>query len=315
MADIRNVAVIGGGLIGASWAALFVAQGLSVRVHEPDGNTADQVIARVRAAWPDLQALGLTDLEVDTALARLVVTPDMSLACQDIDFVQECGPDRLEVKHAIIARVESCIAPETVIASSSSALLPSEIQARASHPGRILVGHPFNPPHLIPLVELVAGQATRPQAVEAARAFYESLGREVIVPQRELRGHVANRLTAALYREAVHLVAEGVASVADVDRAVSAGPGLRWALMGPHLTYHLGGGAGGFRHYITHLGPAQQARWAELGSPTLDTATIDALIAGVEDELAALDADTLPERRDAALVGLLQLKQRLGFGG
>lgn len=315
MADIRNVAVIGGGLIGASWAALFLAQGLSVRVHEPDGNTADQVAARVRAAWPDLQALGLTDHDVDKALARLVVTPDMSLACQDIDFVQECGPDRLEVKHAIIARVESCIAPETVIASSSSALLPSEIQARASYPGRILVGHPFNPPHLIPLVELVAGQATTPQAVEVARAFYESLGREVIVPQRELRGHVANRLTAALYREAVHLVAEGVASVADVDRAVSAGPGLRWALMGPHLTYHLGGGAGGFRHYITHLGPAQQARWAELGSPTLDTATIDALIAGVEDELAALDADTLPERRDAALVGLLQLKQRLGFGG
>lgn len=315
MPDIRNVAVIGGGLIGASWAALFLARGLSVRVQEPEADTAAQVAARVGKAWPDLTALGLADLPLEKALDALTVTDDIKDACEGADFVQECGPDRLELKHAIVAAIEVWIAPQTVIASSSSALLPSEIQAQAAHPGRVLVGHPFNPPHLIPLVELVAGRATTPQAMVTARAFYERLGREVIEPRKELRGHVANRLTAALYREAVHLVAEGVASVADVDRAVSAGPGLRWALMGPHLTYHLGGGAGGFRHYITHLGPAQQARWDELGTPVLDAATVQALIAGVEDELSGLDVGTLPERRDAALVGLLQLKRRLGFDG
>ncbi len=310
---IERVAVIGGGLIGASWAALFLAHGLTVAVHEPAADVAQGVARRVADAWPDLQALGLARGTFDAAQPRLTVTSDVAAALQTTDFVQECGPDRLPLKHRIIAAIEPHLKPEVIIASSSSALMPSEIQQGATHPDRILVGHPFNPPHLIPLVELVAGHATSQNAVERAQAFYHRLGREVIVPLREMRGHVANRLTAALYREAVHLVAEGIATVADVDRAISAGPGLRWALMGPHLTYYLGGGDGGLRHYLEHLGPAQEARWAELGAPRLDARTIAALVSGMDDALKGSTADTLAARRDAALVALLRAKADSGL--
>ncbi|MCM2562193.1 3-hydroxyacyl-CoA dehydrogenase NAD-binding domain-containing protein [Lutimaribacter sp. EGI FJ00015] len=312
--EIQRVTVIGGGLIGASWAALFLAHGLSVTVQDIDKAAEARVLAQLAAAWPDLQALGLARTTLEAAQAALRVTPDMQAALQGVQFVQECGPDRLPVKREIIAGIEAHVTANVIIASSSSALMASEMQQGAAHPGRILVGHPFNPPHLVPLVELVPGRHTEAETVTTARAFYEGLGREIVVPLRESRGHVANRLTAALYREAVHLVAEGIATVEDVDRAVSAGPGLRWALMGPHLTYHMGGGEGGLRHYLEHLGPAQERRWADLGTPRLDAATVDALVSGLDAALARMDETTLARRRDAALVALVLARRDQGFG-
>ncbi|SIT09343.1 3-hydroxyacyl-CoA dehydrogenase [Roseivivax lentus] len=306
-----RIAIVGGGLIGASWAALFLAHGAHVAVQDPDPEAEARVARTLAAAWPDLQALGLAEGPVP--MERLLVTTDLAEACREAEFVQECGPDRIAVKREIVAALEAHLGAAVPIASSTSSLLASDIQEGAAHPGRVFVAHPFNPPHLIPLVELVAGRATDPEVIEAARAFYGGLGRDVIVVRKEVIGHIANRLSAALYREAVHLVAEGIASVADVDRAVASGPGLRWALMGPHLTYHLGGGDGGFRHYIRHLGPTQAARWAELGSPELTEPVIAQLIAGVDAELDEYAGTDLVRARDAGLIAILQARARQGL--
>lgn len=310
---ISRVAIIGGGLIGSSWAALFLAHGLEVSVQDPVDGFETRVREFVSRAWPDLKAFGAK--EDIPPFERLHFAHDIESACQNVDFVQECGPDRIGVKRLIVAEIEAALDPDILISSSTSALLASDIQEGAQHPERILVGHPFNPPHLMPLVEIVAGRLTSASAVAEAREFYTRLKREVILVEKEVIGHIANRLSAALFREAVHLVSAGIASVEDVDRAVSFGPGLRWALMGPHLTYHLGGGAGGYRGYMKHLGPTQTDRWAELGEPELNPETIAKLVEGVDAELLALDQDRLAEMRDKALVGLIKLKQDVGLQG
>lgn len=305
----RSIGVLGGGLIGMSWASLFLARGLRVVVVDTDPKTKATLAQFVEQAWPHLQALGLTQAD-KPGIAE--VSDDIQ-ALQSVDFVQENGPDRLEIKQQLIAELEQVIGPQVVIASSSSSLKPSDIQANATHPDRILVAHPMNPPHLVPMVELVAGQATSETALQTAEVFYDDLQRVTIRVKKEVAGHLANRLTSALYREAVHLVAEGIADVANIDKAIAYGPGMRWALMGPHLIYHLGGGAGGYRHYLDHLGPTQQARWAELGTPELTPEVRDALVAGVAQELTQQDTDTLVDRRDEALVQLMELKRKFGF--
>ncbi|UYV37015.1 3-hydroxyacyl-CoA dehydrogenase NAD-binding domain-containing protein [Rhodobacteraceae bacterium D3-12] len=310
MADITRIAVIGGGLIGQSWAALFLAHGMRVTVQD----VAEGVEARVRdavaAAWPDLERLGMAQGPVPQERLRFATT--IGAACEGVDLVQECGPDRIDAKRAILAEIEAGAPEAALIASSTSSLLASDIQAQAVHPGRVLVAHPFNPPHLIPLVELVPGKATDAEAMARAAAFYTRIGREVITLKRDVVGHVANRLTSAVFREAVHLVSEGYASAGDVDRAMAFGPGLRWALMGPFATYHLGGGDGGFRHYMAHLGPTQAARWAELGDPVLSDEVSATLVDEVEGMLAGLGEGDLKRLRDEGLVGLLRLKGRIG---
>lgn len=307
---IQHIAIIGAGLIGASWAALFLSKRLRVTVCDPSQAALDCVPHFITTAWQDLAQLD--DIAAMPPLDRLTLTQDIATACAQADMVQECGPDRIGIKQQIVAAIEAALAPAAIIASSTSSLMASDIQDGARHPGRILVAHPMNPPHLVPLVELVAGRATDPAAITAARAFYDGIGRVTVVVQKERVGHLANRLTSALYREAVSLVAEGVATVADVDRAIAHGPGLRWAFMGPHLTYHLGGGAGGYRHYLDHLGPTQVARWADQTTPALTPALIDTLVAGIEEATAGESPATLARRRDAALVALAKLKRDLG---
>jgi len=309
MQELKKVAVIGGGLIGMSWTSLFLARGLTVVVVEPRPEAESELRNFVAAAWPKLQALGLTSSETP----RHAEFSGAIGSLTDIDFVQENGPDRIEVKRQLVRALEQVIAPEVVIASSTSSLLASEIQSAAQHPERILVGHPMNPPHLVPMVELVAGKQTSEASMQRAEAFYRQMQRVTIRVQQEVVGHLANRLTAALYREAVHIAAEGIASVADIDKAITYGPGMRWALVGPHLGYHLGGGAGGYQHYLDHLGPTQESRWQELGKPKLTAEVKAVLVAGVEQELEGQDRQTLTERRDEALVELYQLKQKYGF--
>lgn len=306
---IEHVGIAGGGLIGMSWAALYLAQGLRVSVFDPAPDTKDRLARFVADAWPHLAALGLT--RSDRPKSAIVSnSPDVLTGT---DFVQENGPDRIAVKQDLIETLEEVVAPQVIIASSTSSLRATDIQARARHPERILVAHPMNPPHLVPMVELVAGDATATTTVDLAEAFYRRMHRVPVRVRKEVPGHLANRLTSALYREAVHLVAEGIADVADIDTAIAYGPGMRWALMGPHLIYHLGGGAGGYRGYLDHLGPTQVARWAELGSPELTDAVKDALVTGLDAELAAQDTETLRARRDAALVELATLKTKHGF--
>ena len=305
----RNVAVIGGGLIGMSWASLFLARGANVVVVDPRPEVQAALNEFISRAWPLLNSMGLaTQAEAAEAQFRLELG-DLS----DVDFVQENGPDRIEVKRAIVAELEQAIAADVVIASSTSSLRPSDLQIGASHPERILVGHPMNPPHMVPMVELVAGRMTSSEAMDKAEDFYTQMDRVVIRVKKEVTGHLANRLTSALYREAVYLVAEGIADVRDIDKAITYGPGLRWALLGPHLTYHLGGGRGGYRQYLDHLGPTQEARWKELGESSLSEELKQILVAGIEQELLEQDQDSLVQRRDQALLELLQIKKKFGF--
>ncbi|MEI2416570.1 3-hydroxyacyl-CoA dehydrogenase NAD-binding domain-containing protein [Orrella sp. JC864] len=308
-ARIQTVGVVGGGLIGLSWAALFLARGLDVIVYDPSEAAEKDVQPFIEAAWTGLAELGLT-LQ---AAPRL---PRFTTRMQDLagaDFVQENGPDRIEVKRKIIAAIEAAVRADVPIASSTSSLIASDIQAEAAHPQRILVAHPMNPPHMVPLVELVAGKLTDARFVDLAEAFYQRMQRVTIRVRKEVVGHLANRLTSALYREAVHIAAEGIASVEDIDKAMSYGPGLRWALIGPHMTYHLGGGKGGYRHYLDHLGPTQENRWKELGSPALTEAVKAQLVQGVQEEMKSQDTATLVDRRDAALAAVLKIKKQYGF--
>jgi carnitine 3-dehydrogenase len=294
MTPVTRVAVIGTGVIGASWTTHFLAHGLDVVASDPAPGAEERLRAAVGAH------------------ERLAFTADPGEAAASADFVQENGPERPDVKNALFATLDAAARPDVVLASSSSTLLPSALaRACARHPERVVVGHPFHPPHLVPLVEVVPGQATAEAAVEAAMAFYAAVGKKPVRLRRELPGHLANRLQAALWREAYSLVQSGAASVADVDTAIAYGPGLRWALLGPLATQHLSGGAGGLAHVLAHLGPPTEAIWRDLGEPDMTPELVADLVAGVEEELDGADPVELATRRDAALRAVLAAKTDL----
>ena len=278
-------------------------------VYDSDENALLNVKKIVERAWRDLAAL-TPDLPL-LPWEDLLLTQDLKLVCRNTEWVQENAPDNLEIKRRLLSNVEGVLEKHIPIASSTTALKASDIQADMTHPERFIVGHPFNPPHLIPLVEVVAGEKTNPELKERAKAFYESYGKEVIIPKREATGHIANRLNAALYREVVHMVATGIATVKDIDRSIVHGPGLRWAFLGPNLVYHLGGGDGGYAHYLDHLGPSQETRWKDLGEAALSNETKEKLINGLTESLGEASMSDLRAKRDAALIGLLKLKKNL----
>ena len=304
---IRRVAVVGAGTIGASWAAYFLSRGLAVVVSDPAPGAADLVRRMVADAWPVLARLGGQE-DADPQNWRFEPHPER--AVEGVDFVQENAPERYEVKQALLPRISAMLPEDVVIASSSSGLLISRLSEGCRFPERCVIGHPFNPPHLVPLVEVVGGATGSAAAVRAAMAFYRAIGKYPIEIRKEVPGHLANRLQAALWREAVHLVAEGVATVADVDAAISEGPGLRWALMGPHATFHLAGGEGGMAHFMSHLLPAMQGWWADLGHPDADADLQRLLVAGVEEEIAGRSTGDLAARRDTFLARLMELKRQ-----
>jgi carnitine 3-dehydrogenase len=311
MTGIRRVAVVSTGVIGASWAAHFLAHGLDVVATDPAPGAEERLRADVATHWPVLERTGLAD---GASPRRLSFTVDPAEAVADADFVQENGPEREEVKHSLLAVLDAAARPEVVIASSSSGLLPSVIARGApKHPERVLVGHPFNPPHLIPLVEVVPGERTSEEAVRTAMAFYTAVGKRPIRVRQEVPGHIANRLQAALWQEAYSLVERGVATVADIDTAISQGPGLRWAILGPFLNQHLSGGAGGIAHILEHLGPPTEKWWRDLRSVTLTPELTARLIGGVDDELDGVDVAELAARRDAVLTTLIDAKERTGL--
>jgi 3-hydroxyacyl-CoA dehydrogenase len=305
---IRQVAVIGAGTIGASWAAVFLARGLRVAASDPAAGAETFVKGFVAAAWPSLARL--SPLPAEPPWEALSFHPEPEAALAGAEFVQESAPEREALKRALLARLDAALDPAVVIASSSSGLLMSRIQSDCRHPERCVIGHPFNPPHLVPLVEVVGGDKTAPWAIDQALAFYTAVDKAPIHIRREVRGHVANRLQAALWREALHLVAEDVASVADIDTAISAGPGLRWALMGPHLTFHLAGGVGGIGHFLDQFAAPMSEWWKDLGDPSLNQRLRDKLVAGIAEEAGDRDIVQLEARRDRFLVDLLALKAR-----
>ena len=303
---IRRVAIIGTGVIGASWAAMFLAKGLDVVATDVAPNAEATLREFVDRAWPALQALGLAP---EASRARLSFEPDLEAAVRGADLVQENGPERIDFKRELYGKLDRLLPPSTLIASSSSGLTMSEIQKGCdSHPERCFIGHPFNPPHLIPLVELVGGALTSEETLQRAAAFYDGLGKRTVRLNKEVPGHVANRLAAALLREVMYLVDEDVISVADVDAAICFGPGLRWGVMGPMLLYHLGGGAGGIDHWFDQFTGPITAWWEVLGDPQITPELRAKVTAGVMAEVGGRSVESLAEQRDRELMGLLQVR-------
>jgi 3-hydroxybutyryl-CoA dehydrogenase len=307
------VAALGGGLIGQSWTALFLAAGRSVALFDPDPQAEARVRDAVETAWPVLTTLGLTDATPGT----LVVHRSARAAVEGAQFVQESVPERLDVKHELYAEIEPGLDDTAIVASSASGLPLTELQAGWRDPAPLVLGHPFNPPHLIPLVEVMGNERTAPGAVAVARRFYEAIGKVTIEVKREVPGHVANRLQAALWREAIHLVNEGVATVEDVDTAVSSGPGLRWAVMGPTLLFHLGAGDGGLAAFFERYSDSFNRWWDDLGRPHLDPATGRRLVEGLRPVTGTHTVADLTERRDtllATVVAAIRSRQGLTVG-
>lgn len=304
-AGIGTVAVVGTGVIGVGWTALFLSRGLHVRAFDPAPGAED----RLRA---DLAALGpFPGHDGPLPVGNLTFADSAGAAAGAAGFVQENGPEREDLKHTLFGELDEAAAPGVVLASSSSGLLPTTIaRGAARHPERVLVGHPFHPPQVIPLVEVVPGQRTAEAAVDTATAFYTALGKRPVRLRAEVPGHLANRLQAALWQEAYSLVERGVATVADVDAAISHGPGLRWAVLGPFVNQHLSGGPGGLAHILEHLGPPTERWWRDLGQVTLTPELATTLVDGVHAELGDLDGPALAARRDAVLAALLEVKSR-----
>lgn len=294
-------------MIGASWTSLFLAAGKSVAVHDPDPGAEHHVRDYVERAWPVLEELGMAEHGTPDALA---FHDDARAAVDGAGFVQESVPERLDIKHEVFGYVEDALAPHAVVASSASGLTLTEMQGGWRSPDRFVLGHPFNPPHLIPLVEVLGNERTADGVVERVRAFYGSIGKVTIEVRREVPGHVANRLQAALWREAIHLVEAGVASVADVDTAVWAGPGLRWAVMGPTMLFHLGAGEGGLADFCLRYTDSFNRWWDDLGRPHLNPEIAGRLVDGVTEEEGAKSTEQLGAERDALLAAILRASAR-----
>ncbi|MDF0546003.1 3-hydroxyacyl-CoA dehydrogenase NAD-binding domain-containing protein [Sphingobium sp. H39-3-25] len=306
---IRTVAIVGTGLIGASWAAFFLANGFDVTAFDPAPEAESHLRGFVKRAWPALGRIGLAN---GASIDRLTFHPALAEALAFADFVQESGPERLEFKQELYRQMDALLAPSVIIASSSSGLMMSDIQLGCDRfPERCVIAHPFNPPHVLPLVEIVGGGRTSMATIDQAQSFFEGLGKKCIRLKREIRGHVANRIAWALYRECTWLVEQGYVDVGDVDRAVSWGPGLRWGGMGPNLLYHLGGGEGGIAHFFAHLGGSLEEIWADNNVPMLTPALRQRIADGVAQEAGEASIEALSAQRDEFMISLIEQRKAM----
>ena len=305
---VRRIAIVGTGVIGASWAAQFLARGLDVIATDPAPNAEANLRKYVDDAWPALTAIGLSP---KSSRERLSFTADMKEAVSEADLVQENAPERSDFKIKLFADIDGATPPESILASSSSSLTMTVIQSGCKRPERCVIGHPFNPPHIIPLVEVVGGDKTSPETIQRAIAFYASIGKKPVHLRKAFPGHVANRLQAALYREVIYLIQQGVLSVADADVAVCYGPGLRWGVMGPSLQWHVGGGQGGIQHFMEQLMDPLTGLMKAIGNPDVTPELKKTIVDGVLQEAGGRSVKQLAQEEDEALVGLLKLRAKL----
>ncbi|UAL29006.1 3-hydroxyacyl-CoA dehydrogenase [Nocardioides rotundus] len=306
--DVCTVACVGTGVIGGGWVAYYLSRGFRVRAWDPAEDAEVRLRHLVDRAWPALTRLGTAP---GASRDRLEVFDDLAEALAGAQLVQESVPEQLDLKRRLLAEVDLLADPDVVISSSTSGFGMSEMQVDCAHPGRTVVGHPFNPPYLIPLVEVVGGELTDPATVAWAAEFYRMAGKSVIVLDREVPGFVANRLQEALWREALHMVAEGEATVEQIDRSITEGPGLRWPIHGPMLTFHLAGGPGGMAHMLDHFGPSLKSPWTRLTAAELTPALRDAVVAGCDREAAGRTVDDLVSERDEGIIAVLGALGRL----
>jgi 3-hydroxyacyl-CoA dehydrogenase len=307
---VRRIAVVGTGVIGASWAAYYLSRGFQVIATNPDPKAEVNLRKYVHEAWPLLERVGLTP---GASQERLSFNPDMGRALAGADFVQENVPERPDLKVKLFAQMDEVSPPDAILASSSSGITPDVIQSACKRPERCLIGHPVNPPHLIPLVEVVGGAKTSELTIERAMAFYAAIGKMPIRLHKALPGHVVNRLQAALYREVLYLVQQGILSVADADAAVSYGPGLRWGIMGPSLQWHVAGGAGGISHFLEHMVDPMVAMMRTLGTPEVTPELRQTLRDEVLKEAGPRSVEQLAQQENQVLLGLLALRAEAGL--
>lgn len=305
--SVQRVAIVGTGTIGASWATHFLAQGFDVTATDPAPGAETALRSYVEGAWDGATKIGPAP---GASPDRLKFTSDLAAALTDADFVQENGPERPDLKVKLFADIDAATPVDSIIASSSSGITMSEIQVQCRHPERTVIGHPFNPPHVIPLVEVVGGKQTSPETIQTAMDFYRAIGKKPILLKKELPGHVANRIQGALYREVVYLIGEGVLDVADADDAVSWGPGLRWGVMGPNLLWHLGGGQGGIQHFMDTLMPRMVAQWQSFKSPEFTPELAEQIVKGVLGEANGRSITELAAERDDVLFDLIAARAK-----
>jgi carnitine 3-dehydrogenase len=304
---VERVAVVGAGVIGSGWAARFLGAGLDVTAWDPGPEAEGKARAAIDVAWRAMTRRGLAP---GASLSRLTFHESVEDCVAGADFVQENAPEREALKQDLLARIDAVANPDAIVASSTSGLLPTILSAKMKRPERMLVGHPFNPVYLLPLVELVGGEKTEAQAIRDAAAFYRSLGMRPLTVRKEIVGFIADRLMEALWREALWLVNDDVATTEEIDAAVVYGCGLRWSLMGTFLTFHLAGGEGGVRHMLQQFGPALKLPWTRLVAPELTDHLIDKVALGCEEQAAGRSIKQLAARRDDFLVELLALVQK-----
>lgn len=301
--DAGTVTCVGAGVIGGGWVAHFLGRGYHVVAWDPAEDAEVRLRHLVTTAWPTLTELGLSE---GSSVDNLTFEPDLARACGQADFVQESAPEVLALKRSLLAQIDAVTPDDVVISSSTSGYSMSEMQTECAHPERTVVGHPFNPPYLIPLVEVVGGSATSPEAVAWAGDLYRHAGKSVITMDREVPGFIANRLQEALWREALHMMAAGEATVEQIDLAVTEGPGLRWAVQGPMLTFHLAGGQGGMAHMLDHFGPSLESPWTRLVATELTPDLRHAVVAGCDREADGRSIDDLVVERDQGVIAILR---------
>jgi carnitine 3-dehydrogenase len=301
--QVRTIACVGAGVIGGGWVAYFLARGFAVRAWDPAPDAEQRLRGLVDAAWPALTELGLAP---GASRDNLTVTAELADAVADADLVQESAPEQLDLKRGLLAAIDAAAPEHVVIASSTSGYGMTEMAVETSSPHRLVVAHPFNPPYLIPLVEVVGGEKTTAEVVAWTAEFFRHIGKSVITMDREVPGFIANRLQEALWREALHMVANGEATVEQIDASITEGPGLRWAFHGPMLTFHLAGGPGGMAHMLDHFGPSLLAPWTRLAAPELTPELRDSVVEGCVEEAGSRTIDDLVRERDRSLVDLLR---------
>jgi carnitine 3-dehydrogenase len=305
--SVKQITVVGTGVIGNGWIARFLSQGYDVTATDPAEGAEEKMKRAVDNAWPTLEKVGLAE---GASRDRLYFETDIEKAVPESDFIQENVPERETLKRNVLATIDRASKPDAIIASSTSGIMPSTLQADCKHPERIIVAHPFNPVYLIPLVELVSGKQTKPETIERAKHFYESIHMKPLVISSEVEGHVADRLMEAIWREALHLVNDGVATTEEVDASIVYGPGLRWALMGPFLTLHLAGGEQGMKHMLEQFGPALKLPWTKLVAPELTDELSERVIVSCEQQAEGHSVAELEQRRDQFLIELLGLLEK-----
>ena len=307
----RTIGLVGTGVIGSGWAVRVLARGYDVVAWDPAEGAEDRLWEAIERAWPAATELGLFP-GADPGRVRWADSAEEVAA--SADWVQESAPEDEGLKRELLRRLDDAAPHHTVIASSSSGLLPTRLAEGCGHPERLLIGHPFNPVYLLPLVEVVAGQATSTSAVAAAVEHYDDLVMHPLVVRNEIEGYLSDRLQEALWREVLHLVNDGVATTAELDDAVVYGPGLRWAAMGANLTFHLAGGDGGMRHMLSQFGPALKLPWAHMEAPELTEDLIEDMASGTEAQAAGRTVAELERQRDQSLLGVMRALSETGIG-